>query len=121
MLFIWLLSILWLLFFVQGVVWIFGDDDICGGWFPVYTKWEFFIFVNGQVYEMYTVVDFLFYCKIPFNDELKLASFDISNVYTNIRTQQLPDNITHLCKHNNIDHTIQTEILKICDTILKQN
>ena len=64
MLLVWLLSILWLLFFVQGVVWIFGDDDICGGWFPVYTKWEFLIFVSGQVYEMYIVVDFMFYCKV---------------------------------------------------------
>ena len=59
--------------------------------------------------------------NIPFNNELKLASFNISNMYTNIPTQQLADIITHLCKHNNIDHTTQTEILKICDTILKQN
>ena len=59
--------------------------------------------------------------NIPFNNELKLASFDISNMYTNIPTQQLPDIITHLYKHNNIDHTTQTEILKLCDTIVKQN
>ena len=42
-------------------------------------------------------------------------------MYTNIPTQQIPEIISHLCKHNNIEHTTQIGILKICDTILKQN
>ena len=46
--------------------------------------------------------------NIPFNNELKVASFDISNMYTNVPTQQLPDIITHLCKQNIIDHSTET-------------
>ena len=42
-------------------------------------------------------------------------------ICTHIPTQQLPNIITDLSKHNNIDHTTQTEILKIRGTILKQN
>ena len=59
--------------------------------------------------------------NIPFNNRLKLASFDISNMYTNIPTQQLPDIITYLCKQNYVNHLTQTEILKLCNTILEQN
>ena len=42
-------------------------------------------------------------------------------MYTNIPSQQLPDIITYLCKQNYVDHPTQTEIPKLCDTILKQN
>jgi hypothetical protein len=42
-------------------------------------------------------------------------------MYTNIPMQHLPDIITHPCQHNNIDHTTKTEMLKLCDTILKEN
>jgi hypothetical protein len=59
--------------------------------------------------------------EIPINNGLKLASFNIPNMYTNIPTQQLPDIITYLCKQNYTDHSTQTEILKLCDRVLKQN
>ena len=59
--------------------------------------------------------------NIPFNNGLKLVSFDISNMYTKIPTQQLPDITTYLCKQNYVDHPTQREILNLCDTIIKQN
>jgi predicted nucleotidyltransferase len=42
-------------------------------------------------------------CEIPWNQDLCMASFDISNMYTNIHTDQLADIINTLCHHNNVD------------------
>ena len=48
--------------------------------------------------------------NIPYNPNLRIASFDISNMYTNIPTDQLPDIINHLCVLNNAGPNIQSEI-----------
>jgi Reverse transcriptase (RNA-dependent DNA polymerase). len=58
---------------------------------------------------------------ISFTNNFKFASFDITNMYKNIPTQELTDIIYHLCKQNNIDPTTQTEFKKIFDKILTQN
>ena len=58
---------------------------------------------------------------IPSKNDLKFATFDITNMYTNIPTLELTNIINYLCKLNDIDSTIQTELKKICDTILMQN
>jgi hypothetical protein len=57
----------------------------------------------------------------PFTDDLKFVSFDITDMYTNIPTQELTDIINHPCKQNNIHPTTQTELKKICNMILTQN
>ena len=59
--------------------------------------------------------------EIPFKNDLKLASFDITNMYTNIPTHELTDIIKFLFKQNSIDPTTQTELNEICNTILTQN
>ena len=57
----------------------------------------------------------------PYNNNLKLASFDITNMYTNIPTDELPVIIQNHCTRNNINMTTQTEIIHLCDIILNQN
>ena len=58
---------------------------------------------------------------IPYKNDLKFASFDITNMYTNTATRELTDIINYLCIHNNIDWTKQTELQKICNITLTQN
>ena len=57
----------------------------------------------------------------PWNQNLCMASFDISNMYTNIPTDQLPDIISILCNHYNIDPQLRSEILHLCKVVLSQN
>jgi hypothetical protein len=57
---------------------------------------------------------------IPYETDLKIASFDITNMYTNIPTNELSD-IKHLCIQNNVDLTIQTELKQLFNSILSQN
>ena len=45
---------------------------------------------------------------IPYDDNLKLASFDITNTYTNIATNELHHIIQNLCSTNNINPTTRS-------------
>ena len=47
---------------------------------------------------------------IPYKNDIKFASFYITNMYTNIPTNNLTDIIHHLCIYNTIDTTVQTEL-----------
>ena len=58
---------------------------------------------------------------IPYDSNIKLASFDFTNIYTNIPTNELANIILNLCNSNYIDPATQSEILHLCSTILKQN
>ena len=58
---------------------------------------------------------------IPFEKDLKFASFDITNIYTNIPTCRLINVISNICEQNDLDLTMQTEIRKLCDIILIQD
>ena len=57
----------------------------------------------------------------PWNQNLCMASFDISNMYTNIPTDQLPHIINTLSNHNNIDPRLRLELLQLCNVVLTQN
>ena len=59
--------------------------------------------------------------RIQFEDDLKLISFDISDMYINITTNELTNIIHHMCTHNNINITLKNELLQQCNTILCQN
>jgi len=59
--------------------------------------------------------------QIPFASELKLASLDISNMYTNIPTKDLISIINNLCKNHNIEDTVTREIISITNLIIMQN
>jgi hypothetical protein len=59
--------------------------------------------------------------QITFVPELKLASLDISNMYTNIPTKDLINIIDTICKKHNLQDTIIREILSINKLNIKQN
>jgi hypothetical protein len=58
---------------------------------------------------------------IPFAPNLKLASFDISNMYTNIPAEELINIIDGLCEKHNIENTLKMEIIRIVRLIIAQN
>ena len=58
---------------------------------------------------------------IQYKNDLKFASFHITNMYTNIPTQKLRDVTKYLHIHNNVDWTTQAELQRICNTVLTQN
>jgi len=57
--------------------------------------------------------------QITFVPELKLASLDISNMYTNIQTKDQISIINNICKNHNID-TVTREIISITNLIIMQ-
>ena len=59
--------------------------------------------------------------EILFDNDLKLISFDIFNMYTNIPTNELTKLIQYMCAHNDINTTLQNDLLQQCNTILSQN
>ena len=59
--------------------------------------------------------------EIPFVPELKLASLDISDMYSNIPTGELENIIYTLCKQQDTEDRLTLEILTITNTILTQN
>jgi len=59
--------------------------------------------------------------QILFVPGLKLASLDISNMYTNIPTKELIRIINSICKNHNIEDTITREIIAITNLIIMQN
>jgi hypothetical protein len=58
---------------------------------------------------------------IPFGPNLKLASLDISNMYTNIPTEELLNIIDIMCNKHNIEGTLKFEITEISKLIIAQN
>jgi hypothetical protein len=59
--------------------------------------------------------------EIPVDDNLRLVSFDITNMYTNVPTDELAGIIKSLCMSNMIDNKLSDELVAISNTILKQN
>ena len=58
---------------------------------------------------------------IQFDNVLKFVLFDISNMYTNIPTNDLTGVIQHMCTHNDINITLKNELLQQCNNTLSQN
>ena len=58
---------------------------------------------------------------IPYGQNLRLASFDITNMYTNIPRHELPTIINDICKNNYTDPNIIEDIIKLTTTITDQN
>ena len=59
--------------------------------------------------------------EIPYDQNLRLASFDITNMYTNIPTHDLATIIKEICKNNQIDPNIIEDIIKLTTAITNQN
>jgi len=58
---------------------------------------------------------------IPFFSELKLASLDISNMYTSIPTEDPTNIIDTLCKIHNLEDTLTRENLTMARLIITHN
>jgi hypothetical protein len=58
---------------------------------------------------------------IPYNNRLKLASFDITNMYTNIPTNELLNITDKLCQNNLIDVSIKENLIMLTETVIDQN
>jgi len=59
--------------------------------------------------------------EIPSDPNLKKASFDITNMYTNIPTKELIDIMDRMCDIYNVDRTLKQEILKRSKLLITQN
>jgi hypothetical protein len=55
------------------------------------------------------------------DQNLRLASFDISNIYTNITTDELLTIIELACKNNDVEKGMKRDILKILKFVIDQN
>jgi hypothetical protein len=51
--------------------------------------------------------------EIPYSQNLRLASFDITNMYTNIPTKELIKTIKAACLNNNVEENLAQEIIKL--------
>jgi hypothetical protein len=58
---------------------------------------------------------------IPYKQELKLVSFDIENMYSNIPTDELVKIINELCIEQALDEKTTNELIKITHTIIELN
>lgn len=58
---------------------------------------------------------------IPYSSKLKLASFDIANMYTNIPTNELLTIIDMTCQNNYVDENMKKNIIKLSKTVIDQN
>jgi hypothetical protein len=59
--------------------------------------------------------------SIPYEKNLKLASFDIDSMYTNIPTADLPQILEKWCTLHNVDSNIRQEIHSITNLVIEQN
>jgi hypothetical protein len=59
--------------------------------------------------------------NININKDIRLCSFDISNMYTNIPTNDMINIVRAALKHHNIRQKISDEIINITNTILSHN
>jgi hypothetical protein len=59
--------------------------------------------------------------EIPYNQELKLISFDIDNTYPNIPTDKLINIIKEMCSEQALEDNITNELTKITQTTIEQN
>jgi len=58
---------------------------------------------------------------IKYNRNLRLASFDVTNMYTNVSSNELLGIIDTICQNNNIDRNIKTDITRLSEAIINQN
>jgi hypothetical protein len=58
---------------------------------------------------------------IPYDPNTKFASFDISNMYSNIPTDYLIVTLKKLCKVYNLDNTTTRVIIRVTQTLTEQN
>jgi hypothetical protein len=58
---------------------------------------------------------------LPYDRSIKIASLDISNMYSNVRIKEMIATLEKLREINNIEDKIKQDILKITQVIVEQN
>jgi len=59
--------------------------------------------------------------EIPINEFTTFASFDITDMYTNIPTHKLPPVIKDICNQTHAPRRFKNELITLVQTVLKQN
>jgi hypothetical protein len=59
--------------------------------------------------------------QIPDGQNIRLASFDVKNMYTNIPTSELPKILKTICTLQDMTTTFTRELIKLVRLVLKQN
>jgi hypothetical protein len=59
--------------------------------------------------------------EIPYDQDLKFASFDINNMYANVPMNELIQIIDLMCDQHDIKEDMKHERMKISQTLIKQN
>jgi hypothetical protein len=57
--------------------------------------------------------------EIPYDQNLKFASFDITNMYSNVPTNELIKTTDVMCEKHGISEELKHEIMKISQIIIK--
>jgi len=57
--------------------------------------------------------------EIPYNQDLRLASLDIANMYTNIPTDELITITDKACQNNYIENNLKHDIVKLAKAIIE--
>jgi hypothetical protein len=58
---------------------------------------------------------------VPYNHNIKFASFDINSMYLNIPNTDLTTTLRKLCEVNNVDDRTTLHIMRIAQTLVEQN
>ena len=58
---------------------------------------------------------------IPYDHNLRVVSFDISNMYTNTPTHELLSIIDTACNNNLVEENLKQDIINLSKTIINQN
>lgn len=59
--------------------------------------------------------------EIPYDQKVCFPSFDITNMYYNVPTDELLKIINFMCDKHDISGKLKHELVKICHIIIKQN
>jgi hypothetical protein len=59
--------------------------------------------------------------EIPVDSDLRFASFDITDMYSNVPTTELIKIIEQSCDQHELHNDIKTEILNLSKTLIQQN
>ena len=58
--------------------------------------------------------------EIPYDLNLRLASLDITNMYTNIPTGTVLSTIKEICQNNYVMKEIEADILRLSEAVINQ-
>jgi hypothetical protein len=59
--------------------------------------------------------------EIPYDQNLRLSSFDVTSMCTNISTSELVTIIDKACQNNYVENSLKLDIIKLSKTIIDQN